>query len=407
MDREPEGRHAMRAEDGRCVDHTCTPEHCDGLAGSAFGADPVTGCPRCRNAAAELDRDSLYGGLGLAGNGGCGFEQPLEAMRRALDDHPRNAGFRRPEAELVVLIVSTADDCSVASPDLLSPGTGALDSPLGPLSTFRCFEFGVTCDVDDRLATGLRHGCQARQDAGGAFHPIRRYADFLAAQSPSGRAHLLVVSGPVPEEGVGVSRDGFGWPAVDRSCVTHGPFGGRPALRLRALLDIVYGSEGAGERFASVCDDGLSWPFARFGRKVAEALHRHACPAAPLAGCDEVYPGYDRPAGAPAAGDRCHPTCEVADVTDASLPAERREALPPCLEVCSGGRCEGNTDPALAVASGHPPPFAPDLPVPACWHVGYRAACEASRHAEIVIARRSAAPPGSTPEIRCLREVAR
>jgi hypothetical protein len=55
------------------------------------------------------------------GSGGCGFEAPLEAMKRALDgSRPENAGFLRPGAFLAVVILTDEDDCSTKDSTLFT-----------------------------------------------------------------------------------------------------------------------------------------------------------------------------------------------------------------------------------------------------------------------------------------------
>lgn len=75
------------------------------------------------------------------GEEGCRFRQPLEALRRALLVHrdDANEGFLRDNSLLVVLFVTTADDCSIRRDD---PSAGELfdaDADLGPLGV-RCAE---------------------------------------------------------------------------------------------------------------------------------------------------------------------------------------------------------------------------------------------------------------------------
>ena len=43
--------------------------------------------------------------LASVGASGCGFEQHLEAVHRALADNPANAGFLRDDANLAVILV--------------------------------------------------------------------------------------------------------------------------------------------------------------------------------------------------------------------------------------------------------------------------------------------------------------
>jgi hypothetical protein len=85
-----------------------------------------------------------FGMLALVGDQGCGFEQHLGAMRRALDANPTDAGFLRPDANLAVVVLADEDDCSIADSAFFSTDT----STLGPLQSFRCFRFGVECDED-------------------------------------------------------------------------------------------------------------------------------------------------------------------------------------------------------------------------------------------------------------------
>ena len=54
----------------------------------------------------------VLGDLFDAGTEGCGYVQPLEAMSRALASTPANPGFLRADAELLVVFVTSNDDCS-------------------------------------------------------------------------------------------------------------------------------------------------------------------------------------------------------------------------------------------------------------------------------------------------------
>jgi len=66
------------------------------------------------------------------GTGGCGFEQQMEAARKALVEKTAvggcNAGFLRDDSILAVLWVTDEEDCSVQDPTILNP---ALDAELG------------------------------------------------------------------------------------------------------------------------------------------------------------------------------------------------------------------------------------------------------------------------------------
>jgi len=116
--------------------------------------------------------------VATTGTGGCGFEQPLEAVLKSLSpDAPTaytrpdyvapgffsgtsghglgaNAGFVRPDTLLAVVLVTDEEDCSASDPDLYNP-----TSPT----------YG---------ATDLNLRCFAHPEA---VHPIERYVDGLAA----------------------------------------------------------------------------------------------------------------------------------------------------------------------------------------------------------------------------------
>jgi hypothetical protein len=116
------------------------------------------------------------------GTDGCGFEQHLASMKRALEDDVANAGFLRAKANLAVIVLADEDDCSVSDRALFitQPEGDTRASPLGELTSFRCFEFGVACaeDGDGERELGGRSGC-APDDESDYVEPIGTYADFL------------------------------------------------------------------------------------------------------------------------------------------------------------------------------------------------------------------------------------
>jgi hypothetical protein len=98
------------------------------------------------------------------GAAGCGFEQPLHAAETALLDRGENTGFLRPDADLAVILVSNEDDCSVARTTIF----GADTSTLGPLQSFRCTRFGVTCEqggrtTDEMNQIGAKGNCHGNE----------------------------------------------------------------------------------------------------------------------------------------------------------------------------------------------------------------------------------------------------
>jgi hypothetical protein len=158
---------------------------------------------------------------------GCEIEQPLEAMRRALDP-ATNPGFLRDGALLNVVFLTNEDDCSLKTGALLEP----LDATLGPLTSFRCTREGVICDPDDPARPGRHLNCRPREDSR-FVAPVGQYAEFLAQLKPDRRD--VTVSAVAGSRTDFIVRD-FGQPILNPSC--SGPSGlAYPAVRIGALVD--------------------------------------------------------------------------------------------------------------------------------------------------------------------------
>ena len=184
---------------------------------------------------------------------GCGFEQTLESMRRALNgSNPSNDGFLRPGAALAVIFLSDEDDCSVSDSGLFDPSQSSISDPLGPLSSFRCFEFGVVCDEDEApRATGPRTGCTSREDSA-YMRSVREYAEFLKALKDD--PHQVIVAGIIGDPSpVAVTLGDDSNPLLARSCVSSAGEA-LPAVRLNHFLAQFPGRSGV----VSVCADDFS-----------------------------------------------------------------------------------------------------------------------------------------------------
>lgn len=245
VDLKPSGCSATRDLTGRCQDHTCEIAHCAHAPGTQLvtGSD---GCPRCRNFLQDLS--SALSCIVNVGIPGCGFEQPLEAMRLALDDHPDNVGFLREDSLLAIAIVTDEDDCSAASPDLFGP-----ESPeLGPQIDFRCFHQGVTCDVNGLLERGPRHYCSPREDEGSLLHPIDRYVSFLRDLRSPGRLLFTTLAGPVGYGTVTVGDDEYGQPRLGLVCQANEQ-PALPGIRLHAVASKLNAPADLRWAFGRVC----------------------------------------------------------------------------------------------------------------------------------------------------------
>jgi hypothetical protein len=99
-------------------------------------------------------------GLLSAGSNGCGFEQHLASIRRALTN-PLNAGFIRDPANLAIILVGDEDDCSVHdAAAFFAPGPAGV----GPMQSFRCTAHGLTCD-QSLDTVGTKTDCRPRTNS--------------------------------------------------------------------------------------------------------------------------------------------------------------------------------------------------------------------------------------------------
>lgn len=207
---------------------------------------------------------------------GCGFEQQLEAMRRALDGSSSgNDGFVRREAMLLVVLVTDEDDCSAFDRAVFDPTEDDREEPLGELSSFRCFDFGVTCDQPVTREAGDRTGCVPRVDSPYLENPDV-YAEFLRdLKRGPGLVTVAAITGE--RSPVSVFEDKNKTPAelsvVDlcpQSDVVA-PWGAGPAVRIHGFLDGLprTGSE-------SICDRD-SAALARIADRTASNLLGSRC----------------------------------------------------------------------------------------------------------------------------------
>jgi hypothetical protein len=298
------------------------------------------------------------------GTSGCGFEQHLGSMQRALMNTDQNAGFVRDDANLAVIVLADEDDCSASDLGLfaLQPGGDTRDSELGELSSFRCFEFGVACaeDADGERAIGSRTDCVPDDDSA-YIEPVATYADFLT--SLKGGAHRVAyaaIVGDIAPVAVGLE------PGQDRlwvepqckvcpdgsdTCSTGSELvAAFPAIRFNALADRLAGRSEV-ENICSYGPDAQALDYTESLARVGERLRADG-------------------------GTHCL----------ASAPADRdpdSEGLQPLCELTDGGDAI---------------PACTELSAP-CWYLAYAPECEGSQEA-LVIDRGDSAPAGDLA-LRC------
>jgi hypothetical protein len=185
--------------------------------------------------------------MAVLGSGGCDYEQPLEAMRRALDGSvAENAGFLRPDAVLGVIFLTDEDDCSARVPDLFDPDNADLPGDSSP--EWRCFISGVTCSgVDDVFPPGWQEGCEPREDSP-YVAGVWEYVRFLEALKPD--PNHLVVSGIIGDPNlVNVEIEIDSSPSLAPACVDDGGVAAYPGIRMRHFFDGFRGRT----RYESLC----------------------------------------------------------------------------------------------------------------------------------------------------------
>ncbi len=328
-----------------------------------FIADTYSGGVRLKNYNGTL-ADTLGRIIRGLGAGGCGFEQPLHAMRRALDNNPQNAGFLRPGAGLGVVFVTDEDDCTITTPAVLGPESAAL----GPLQSFRCTRFGVRCEAggmtsDMMNQIGVKAECT---DAASTWlDQVSPYHDFLVGLK--GSATRIVVAslmGPTPPVEVELRTPpggGAPYPALAHSCSYAGtprptnPTGlevADPGVRLQAFLDRF-----AGRSLASSVCQAQTQPLEAVAQLMS-LLTGATCLPTLLPDIDPATPGIQS-------------SCFVEDVA----PGGGATLVPACGPTPSG----------------------------TCWRVDTDAVeCPALPHKNFLVSRPSPPPAGTTTRLRCV-----
>lgn len=275
---------------------------------AAYLSDVKQNGARVRNFTGEL-RD-VFGELAQVGAGGCGFEQHLSAMRAALTSST-NTGFLRPSANLAVVFLADEDDCSASNSSLFGPDSAAL----GPLQSFRCFRFGVTCDQGTN-EVGAKTDCVPSATSQ-YLDDVEPFIEALIATKNDPRkimvAAIIGDTQPVSVELRAPPGGGTAQYAISHSCSfvgVDGPTVADPGLRLAAFLDAFPGRS----TMTSVCSGDLTNPLGVIGQS-AKQLVGDPCLDTTVLADTSPEPGVQ-------------PSCEVVDIRDAAPDAPTSVA--PC-----------------------------------------------------------------------------
>jgi hypothetical protein len=272
----------------------CTGNGDDGVFQS--GAGCASGDPFLVDEAAEDgSRVQNYEGsiaeafscMAVLGTAACGFEQPLESMRRALDGrHASQNSFLRSDAILAVVFITDEDDCSAENTYVYesNPALDNLDSELGPLASFRCFEHGVICEDDEPRSLGVKSACEVRENSL-YMASVQEYAEFL--KTLKGDPGMVVVGGIVGNTNLidVFSRDGE--PALSNSCSEDQDNIATPAVRMTSFLK----SFPARNAMADMCDGVKRAPLRHIAQRIAGAAAQSPCVSGFISDVDPGLPG--------------------------------------------------------------------------------------------------------------------
>lgn len=200
------------------------------------------------------------------GEAGCAYEQPLAALRHALDgSEVDNAGFLREDAALGVVVVAGEDDCSIVDPAIFDDGDA-------PATKYRCFREGVRCAGDDVGAPMAG----PQRDCGPSDTPLLTHvaddADFVLALKKDPRA--VVVTGVLGDPDEVALADTAAGLALAPAC-GDGDAARYPGVRLGAFVDGVT-RRGARGTVAGVCETTPADAGAPTGFELRRALG-HRC----------------------------------------------------------------------------------------------------------------------------------
>jgi hypothetical protein len=135
-----------------------------------FIVDEESGGTRNRNYTGTLA--DAFSAIANVGIDGCGIEQHLGAVKRALENQT-NTGFLRPDAKLAVIVIADEDDCSLSHKALFEGSTD------GTVVNFRCTQSGVECDGDPTLSIPGEHANCRPKDPSPFLNSVDTYVDYL------------------------------------------------------------------------------------------------------------------------------------------------------------------------------------------------------------------------------------
>ncbi len=254
--------------------------------------------------------------IALLGDKGCGFENQLASIDRALGGDGQqpstNAGFLRPEAYLGIVILTNEDDCSAPANTPLYSLNGMsqnVANQYGPIANYRCNQFGHLCtdpsgNVEmpplqppgNAMMTGTTPtldmtSCMSNDNGSGLLTPVSQFISDIKGLKKDADNQILVasISAPpspytvawLPASGGTNTQANEVWPVIEHSCgaaggddvnpkatmhPTDGSFGD-PGVRIAQFVNAFPNS-----LLASICDASYASSMQAIATKLGQLI---------------------------------------------------------------------------------------------------------------------------------------
>ena len=322
--------------------------------------------------------------IAQVGEVGCGFEAPLEAMKRALNgSRSENDGFLRPGAALAVIILTDEDDASISDPSIFAlpadTNGGVTDFRAQPMFAYQCDQ-PISGEASSTPGMQQYTNCTVRTDS--YLTAPSSYYDFLTTiKDPSQLAIAVIAGDPQYSNANGANVTGaapnsiYTGPlgnqplALEPSCATTingNPEVARPAIRLADFLNS-FGDHGL---FNTICQSDYSATLTAIGQLMFKPMSSCIEGAIDTTDLDTAMPGLQL-------------NCSVVDIVGINTDAVETTGLPACAML--------NATMPVQPTSG------------ACWWVVSDSpdCAELQNDLEVHIARTAEAAAGTVTRVSC------
>ena len=259
---------------------------------------------------------SVFQCIALLGDKGCGFENQLASIDRALGGDGQqpstNAGFLRSEAYLGIVILTNEDDCSAPANTPLYSLNGMsqnVANQYGPIANYRCNQFGHLCTdpsgavempplqpPGNAMMTGTTPtldmtSCMSNDTGSGLLIPVNQFISDIKGLKKDADNQILVasISAPpspytvawLPASGGTNTQANEVWPVIEHSCgaqggddvnpnatmnPTDGSFGD-PGVRIAQFVNAFPNSF-----LASICDPSYAASMQNIATKLGQLI---------------------------------------------------------------------------------------------------------------------------------------